>query len=139
MIESSHTGIWTTLTRDGWPISLPIWFLAVDRAVYVRTPDGAKKLARIRNDDRGCFLVERGENWAELAAVEVPVRASVVDDPKIEKEVLGRLDAKYHAFRTAGSKMPSATKKHYGSATLIRLEPCGKLLTWDNSRLRLLG
>lgn len=138
MIESSHTGILTTLNRGGWPVSLPIWFAVVERCIYVRTPDGAKKIARVRNDDRGCFLVEDGEKWSELAAVELPVRASILTDATIEAEVVARLATKYKGFRTESTRMPSATKKHYGSATIIRLDPCGKLLTWDNSRLRLL-
>ena len=139
MIESSHTGIWTTLTRDGWPVSLPIWFTVVERSIYVRTPVGAKKTARVRHDDRGCFLVERGMMWSELAAVEVPVHASVVTDPAIEAEVVSRLASKYKGFRTESPRMPSATKKHYASATLIRLEPSGKMLSWDNARIRLLA
>jgi hypothetical protein len=55
----------------------------------------------------------------------------------IEAEVVTRLGTKYRGFRTESTRMPSATKKHYGSATLIRLDPCGKLLTWDNARLRM--
>lgn len=139
MIESSHTGIWTTLTRDGWPVTLPIWFTVVERCIYVRTPVGAKKTARVRRDDRGCFLVESGTRWDELAAVELPVRASVVTDPTVEEAVVAGLATKYRGYRTESTKLPSATKKHYGAATLIRLEPCGKMLSWDNSRIRLLA
>ena len=34
-IESAHTGIITSLRRDGTPVALPMWFCVVDRAVHV--------------------------------------------------------------------------------------------------------
>jgi len=57
-LEQAHTGTFTTLQRNGWPISLPMWFVALDRRIYLRTPVQSKKLARIRHDPRGNFLVE---------------------------------------------------------------------------------
>ncbi len=137
-LAKAHTGIFTSLRRDGWPVSLPTWFVVIDKAIYMRTPDKAKKVARVCNDERGCFLVERGEKWAELAAVELPVRASTVEDRDLEDRVIDEMDRKYRDFRTPARRMPDATKAHYNSgSTVIRLEPSGKLLTWDNSRLRL--
>jgi hypothetical protein len=32
-LERAHTGIFTTLQRNGWPISLPMWFVALDRHI----------------------------------------------------------------------------------------------------------
>jgi len=47
------------------------------------------------------------------------------------------LDEKYAAFRPVLTKAPKATTEHYRRQALIRLEPAGKFLTWDNSRLNL--
>ena len=30
-LDRAHTGIFTTLQRDGWPISLPMWFVSFGR------------------------------------------------------------------------------------------------------------
>lgn len=137
-LAGAHTGIFTSLRRDGWPVSLPTWFVVLERSIYMRTPDRAKKLERVRHDRRSCFLVERGEQWAELAAVQVYVMASTVDDQELETRVVAALGAKYRDFRTPSPQMPDATKAHYGSgSTVIRLDPCGEVITWDNSRLRL--
>ena len=38
MLEHAHTGVLTSLRRDGGPISLPVWFVALDRRVYRRRP-----------------------------------------------------------------------------------------------------
>lgn len=138
-IADAHTSIFTTLRRDGWPVTLPLWHVVHEGAIYVGTPERSKKVTRVRHDDRGCLLVERGEAWVELAAVEVPVRATVLE-PGDETARVGELfDAKYAAFRPEQARMPDATKKHYAGQVLIRLDPAGKFLTWDNSRLRLGG
>lgn len=136
-IAAAHTGVVTTLRRDGWPISLPVWFVVIDHAVFVRTPVGAKKVARIRRDERACFMVERGEQWAELCAVVMPCTAAIVDDPAIHAAVSTELDKKYAAFRVAATAMPDATKRHYAASAFVELTPSGKLLTWDNARIRL--
>ena len=68
-LEHAHTGILTTLRQDGRPVSLPVWFVARDRRIYVRTPAKTRKVEHVRNDPRATFLVERGEKWVELCAV----------------------------------------------------------------------
>ena len=32
-VTNAHTGIMTTLRRDGVPIAMPLWFAVVDRAI----------------------------------------------------------------------------------------------------------
>ncbi len=59
----------------GAPISLPVWFVALDRRIYVAGPAHTKKFARIRNDPRVAFVVESGTHWAELVGVHLTGRA----------------------------------------------------------------
>ena len=76
-VASAHTGIMTTLRRDGMPIAMPLWFAAVDRAIYVHTR--GKKLTRMAHDPRASFLVESGDRWADLKAVHFTGRAELVE------------------------------------------------------------
>lgn len=137
-LAEAHTAVLTTLRRDGWPVSLPLWFVAANRLVHIATPARSKKVTRIRHDDRGCLLVEWGEKWTELAAVELPVRAVMVDDADEAAAAAARLAEKYAPYRPAPTRLPDATASHYASGqAVIRLEPAGPLITWDNSRIRL--
>src|SRR6201992_3599950 len=79
-VESAHTGILTTLRRDGMPIALPVWFVVDDRMVSLMTPAGTKKIARVRHDPRASFLVESGERWVDLRAVHFTGRVEFVSD-----------------------------------------------------------
>ncbi len=36
-VAGSHTGIMTTLRRDGMPIALPVWFVCLDKVHYACT------------------------------------------------------------------------------------------------------
>lgn len=136
VIEAAHTGILTTLRRDGSPIALPVWFVAFDRRVYVSTPPTSKKVSRIRHDPRASFLVESGELWEELEAVHLSCTASVIDDDDLVVRVGRTIDAKYAAVRTDPADMPATTREHYASRTFIELVPDGRILSWDNRRLR---
>jgi nitroimidazol reductase NimA-like FMN-containing flavoprotein (pyridoxamine 5'-phosphate oxidase superfamily) len=135
-LARGHTGILTSLRRDGWPISLPVWYVALDHKIYVRGPARTKKYGRMKRDPRVAFLVESGLKWKELSAVHVTGRARTVSDPAELARVHEAIDAKYAAFRTDRSKMPAATAAHYQQdAAVVCIEPEGKLLSWDNARL----
>jgi PPOX class probable F420-dependent enzyme len=137
VVAASHTGVLTTLRADGTPVSLPVWFVAIDRTIYLSTPSRAKKLARVRNDPRASFLVESGARWAELQAVHLSGVVEVVDDEATVAEIAAALDAKYAAFRTPATAMPTPTRAHYAERTVLRFRPSGRILSWDNARLQL--
>jgi hypothetical protein len=136
-LDRAHTGIFTTLQRDGWPISLPMWFVSFGRHIYLRTPSKAKKLARIRYDSRGNFLVERGERWQELCAVMMRVEVQRVDAGEEHDRAAAALAKKYSGFGVAAGKLTEATKRAYSDMVLLRLKPIGSAITWDNARIRL--
>ena len=58
VLAHAHTGILTSLRRDGRPITLPVWFAVLDRRIYVSGPATAKRHARVRRDPRVAFLVD---------------------------------------------------------------------------------
>ena len=135
-ITQGHTGILTTLRRDGVPIALPMWFAVLDRQIYAQTPQRSKKVGRLRRDPRVSFLVKAGEGWAELRAVHVTGRAEFIDDAQTVRRVSAEMDRKYARFRTARVDMPEMTRRHYETQfALIRIVPDPHFISWDNRRL----
>lgn len=138
-VADAHTGILTTLRRDGSPIALPIWFAVVDRRIYVSTR--GKKVLRVRHDPRCSFLVEAGDRWAELEAVHLSCTGRVLDElsDDLRERIGAEMHRKYAAFRTATRSMPTATRAAYDPAAgaMIELTVDGRILTWDNRRLGL--
>jgi Pyridoxamine 5'-phosphate oxidase len=142
-LDAAHTGILTTLRRDGWPVSLPVWYATIGRQIYVRTPAKTRKVEHVRHDPRATFLVERGEKWIELCAVMVYADVELLGPGDEYDAASAAITAKYAGFgmeskAMGGKRVPDATRAHYaGSSEVLRLTPTGTLVTWDNSRLRL--
>lgn len=137
VIAASHTGILTTLRRDGTPVALPVWFVVDQQTVVVMTPSGTKKVSRIRRDPRASFLVESGQRWEELRAVHLTGRVAVVGDPDTIARTGAALNDKYDGFRPASSALPAQTRGYYADQTYLRFTPEGRVLTWDNARIPL--
>ena len=134
-LTDAHTGILTTLRRDGVPIALPVWFAVLDHRIYLQTR--GRKLQRLRHDPRASFLVESGEHWADLKAVHLTGVADVVDlDEDMSRRLGEELERKYAAFRSR-SVMPEATAAYYAKAItgVVRFTPDDRILNWDNAKL----
>ena len=136
LVDRSAKGILTTLRADGRPVALPVWYVTVDRHVFVSTR--GKKVDRARNDPRCSFLVEGGDRWVELRAVHLDCTASLLAPDDDRRRALERLFAeKYAALRAGRGEMPAATRDHYEArmGAILELTPNDKVLTWDNRKL----
>ena len=134
-VASAHTGILTTLRRDGMPIALPVWFVVEDRSIAVMTPAGTKKIARIRHDPRASFLVESGEQYTKLRGVHLTGRIEVVEDVTATSRIEAAVNDKYAAFRPPADNLPAAAQAYYAKQAFLRFVPDSRILTWDNARL----
>ncbi len=134
-IASAHTGILTTLRRDGMPIALPVWFVAEDRTVEMMTPSRTKKIARVRHDPRAAFLVESGERWADLSGVHLTGRVEIVTDETATRRIEAAVNAKYAAFRPALAGLPASIQAYYAKQVYLRFVPEGMILTWNNASI----
>ena len=138
-VRDGHTGIFTTLRRDGMPIAMPMWYCCIDREIYMQTR--GRKLQRIKNDPRASFLVETGDRWAELVAVHLTGRAEHLSpDGDLHAAFAKEMDRKYRAFRSSGSEgpdMPSEAAEYYAKQMqgLVRFVVEGRILNWDNSKM----
>src|SRR5438876_1621908 len=132
-LARTHTGILTSLKSDGTPITLPLWFVALDERIYFSAPARTKKIARLRRNPRCCFLVESGTYWRELRAVLVTGNARELTDQDAKRRVREALDAKYDSYRSTRSNMPKETRSVYEApgSTMFELVPDERILTWD--------
>jgi PPOX class probable F420-dependent enzyme len=133
-LEGSHTGILSTLRRDGSPASVPMWFVVHEGDVFVRTLARSRKAGHIRRDPRVSFLVERGLAWAELKAVVLRGTMAAEQDADVIAAVDAAFDAKYADF-TMPQATPDATRTHYAAQRVHLRLTVEKARTWDNAKL----
>jgi PPOX class probable F420-dependent enzyme len=139
-VSAAHTAVVTTLRRDGWPVALPVWFVVLDRLIYLKTFPTLVKAKRIAHDPRASFVVEDGETWTELRAVTVSATAELLPEGPEADAARRALAAKYPPeIDVPVHRLPEATRAYYGAQdVIIRLTPAGGPISWDNRRLRLL-
>jgi PPOX class probable F420-dependent enzyme len=136
LLEGSRVGVFTSLKRDGTPISLPVWFAPLERRIYLRGPASSKKVTRVRNNPRVSFVCESGQRWVELTAVHLTGQARVLSNERtLEESVAAAFDRRYAALRP--STMPQAARDHYRRFSVIEIVPDERILSWDNGRLGL--
>jgi general stress protein 26 len=134
-LRTAHTGILTTLRRDGMPVTLPVWYVALDRAIYFVAPSATTKVKRIRHDRRASFLIERGLCWSELTAVLLTGICSFVEEEALIRQIDDALDAKYAAFRIPTEELPASARNLYAARTFVKFAPHERILSWDNARV----
>jgi PPOX class probable F420-dependent enzyme len=135
VIAASDVGVLTTLRADGWPVSLPVWFVAHERTVCLAAPTGTKKVARVRRDPRASFLVESGALWSELRAVHLTGLVEIVTQDSLKRLIADAIDEKYATRRTDQAAMPTGVQDRYRDRTFLQLRPESRVLSWDNSRI----
>lgn len=133
-LAGAYTGVLTTLRRDGSPISLPMWFVVLQRDVHFRTRASARKVMRIDRDPRASFVVDTGSAWIDLRSVSITGVLREVTGPAADA-VEAALNAKYRGLGVP-ERVPARTAAHYADASrYYRLVPEQRELTWDNSKL----
>jgi nitroimidazol reductase NimA-like FMN-containing flavoprotein (pyridoxamine 5'-phosphate oxidase superfamily) len=138
-LSHAHTGILTSLKADNTPITLPLWFVALNERIYFGGPARTRKIARLRRNPRCCFLIESGTYWRELKAVLLTGNAREVTDDETLRRVREAMDAKYDPYRSKRPSMPDETRAVYEAPGRVTFEfvPDDRILTWDNSRIEL--
>jgi nitroimidazol reductase NimA-like FMN-containing flavoprotein (pyridoxamine 5'-phosphate oxidase superfamily) len=136
MLEEQRVGIFTSLRRDGTPITLPVWYAPLDGRIYLHGPVRSKKFTRVKNNPRVSFVCETGERWVDLRAVHLTGTARVIeDDAVLERRVDDAFDRRYSALRPPRQDLPDSAKTRYRSFAAIEIVPDERILSWDNSRL----
>jgi nitroimidazol reductase NimA-like FMN-containing flavoprotein (pyridoxamine 5'-phosphate oxidase superfamily) len=134
-VTEAHTGVLTTLRRDGMPIALPLWYACLDRAIYLQTR--GRKLERIRNNPMASFLVQTGDHWADLKAVHLTGRAEIIDlEGDLSRRFRVEMDRKYKPFSSA-TAMRAETAEYYAEAMtgVVRFTADDRILNWDNAKI----
>ena len=57
-LRGRHIAVLTTINPDGTPLQTPIWYLAEDERIYIRTNSRSAKVRNIRHDARVSLCVQ---------------------------------------------------------------------------------
>jgi PPOX class probable F420-dependent enzyme len=136
-ISDHGTAVLTTLRADGRPVPLPVWYVAMDGALYFQTPVRSRKVGNVERDPRVAVLIEDGERWEHLRGVLIQGTAEVVADEALRDRVLKAFDELFADLKVPAELMPRALSATYADKTVFRVPLPAEPASWDNRKVRL--
>ena len=141
-LQTTKTGVLTTLGRDGWPHSTAIWFLPVfdggKHEIHMWTYAKSQKARNAARDPRASFLAEEGVGYSELRGVLVRAELKILTDFDGVLDIGKRLYERYEGPRT-GIPLEGAVLgeiERQASKRVGLVMPLDRVASWDHSKVR---
>ncbi|EME23280.1 PPOX class F420-dependent oxidoreductase [Rhodococcus qingshengii] len=81
-VEKSRTATMATLSADGMPHLIAMWFAIVDGEIWFETKTKSQKAVNLRRDARMSVLIEDGQTYDTLRGVSMEGTGVIVEDPE---------------------------------------------------------
>lgn len=136
LIGTGGSAVLATLRRDGRAVPVPIWYVAFDDALWMRTPAAARKVANIARDARVSVLIHDGYEWSALRGVVLQSVARVVRDDVTCERVRSAFGTQFADRRADSARLPQAMSRHYANDVILCIPVPDQILSWDNRKVR---
>jgi nitroimidazol reductase NimA-like FMN-containing flavoprotein (pyridoxamine 5'-phosphate oxidase superfamily) len=114
----------TTMSRNGYPHTVPIGYFRLGDEVYIGCRAGTQKLKNIERDPKVSLMLESGNSMQDIKGLVIQGDASVITDPD------GVLRLAREAARLRGTPEDQLPEAPSPTAAYIRVAP-RKYISWD--------
>lgn len=80
LIEGERIVVVSSLGRNGWPHSMPVWYVPRDGEVWIYTYAKSQKVRNLERDGRATLLIATGHEYSELRGVMVEAESEIHRD-----------------------------------------------------------
>ncbi|GAB2447901.1 pyridoxamine 5'-phosphate oxidase family protein [Nocardia tengchongensis] len=133
-LERSRVATMATLSAEGRPHLVAMWYALIDGEIWFETKAKAQKTVNLRRDPRITVMVEAGETYDQLRGISIEGRAEVVEDPealfKVGISVWERYTGPY------SEEMKPFVEQMLHKRVAVRVVP-ERTRTWDHRKLGL--
>jgi len=135
-VRGARTVILCSLSKDGFPHPVPMWFgMEDDGSVVMTTFAKSQKVRNLERDPRVSLLIEDGAVYAKLRGVVMYGKAELTPDVHAVLDVLERVTARTGAAPAADpAALREALLKTATKRVAIRIRP-EKIVSWDHAKL----
>jgi PPOX class probable F420-dependent enzyme len=135
LLESERVVIVSSLGRNGWPHSMPMWYLVRDGEMWVWTYAKSQKVRNLERDPRATLLVETGHEYTELRGVMIEAEAEIHRDLETVSEFGKQLTVRYsEGISSVEGDAAAALEAQAAKRVAIDFHP-RRVATWDHRRL----
>jgi hypothetical protein len=129
-LDAQRTCRVATVGPDG-PHATPLWFVWHAGALWLTSLARSRRWADLRSDPRIAVVIDAGERYGELRAVELRGRVEVVGEVPRVGEPVPELEGPEQAF---ADKYGGGVLEHDGRHGWLRVAP-EKIISWDFRKL----
>ena len=132
-LAQQRTVTCATLSSDGWPHLMPLWYVIRDGELWAWTYRKSQKVVNLRRDARCTLQVETGAEYSELRGVMLACEAVIHDDIEVVAPLGAEIFARYGAGDLSDEQtdaMRAQAAKRVGLQFAER-----RRVTWDHRKL----
>ncbi|MCW2560491.1 MAG: class F420-dependent enzyme [Mycobacterium sp.] len=135
-IDHSRTATMATLSADGKPHLVAMWYAVLDGEIWFETKAKSQKAVNLRRDPTITVMIEDGKTYDTLRGVSIDGRAEIVDsDPDLLLRVGISVWERYTAPYT--EEMKPYVDQMMNNRIAVRVVPT-RLRSWDHRKLGML-
>jgi len=95
-LAAKEVVVLTTVSADGGPLAMPMWFLHDGDSLVMISVDGLSKVRNLRTDPRVSVVAETGTRGAEIKNLVVQGRVEILGPTPERAALVERFLARYH-------------------------------------------
>jgi PPOX class probable F420-dependent enzyme len=135
LIEDERVVIVSSLGRNGWPHSMPLWYVPRDGEVWIWTYAKSQKVRNLERDPRATLLVETGYEYTELRGVMIEAEAEIHRDLETVSGFGRELTVRYsEGIESVEGDAAAALEAQAAKRVSIHFHP-RRTATWDHRKL----
>jgi PPOX class probable F420-dependent enzyme len=132
-IDHSRTATMATLSADGKPHLVAMWYAVLDGEVWFETKAKSQKAVNLRRDPTITVMIEDGKTYDTLRGVSIDGRAEIVDsDPDLLLRVGISVWERYTA--PYSDEMKPYVDQMMNNRIAVRVVPT-RMRSWDHRKL----
>jgi PPOX class probable F420-dependent enzyme len=132
-IDHSRTATMATLSADGKPHLVAMWYAVVDGEIWFETKAKSQKAVNLRRDPTLTVMIEDGKTYDTLRGVSIEGRAEIVDsDPDLLLRVGISVWERYTGPYT--EEMRPFVDQMMNNRVAVRVVPT-RTRSWDHRKL----
>ena len=131
-IDHSRTATMATLSADGKPHLVAMWYAVIDGEIWFETKAKSQKAVNLRRDPTITVMIEDGQTYNTLRGVSIDGRAEIVDDPETNLRVGISVWERYTGPYT--EEMRPFVDQMMNNRISVRVVP-GRMRSWDHRKL----
>ncbi len=132
-IDHSRTATLATLSADGRPHLVAMWYAVLDGEIWFETKAKSQKAVNLRRDPTVTVMIEDGHTYDTLRGVSIDGRAEIVSgDPEVLLRVGISVWERYTGPYT--DEMKPFVDQMMNNRIAVRVEPI-RMRSWDHRKL----